>query len=264
MTNVTPIEAFSDPTRRRLLERLRSGPCSVSELVDQVDVSQSAVSQHLRVLRAARLVQVRQQGQQRIYSLDPVGLGELRVYLESFWGQVLGAYQDVAMRTFVKEDSMQNDTPVQEAIRPVTKSLLVELPAAAAFRLFTAEIARWWPLRTHSVFGDHAAACVVDAEVGGRVYEVHTDGRQQSEWGRVLAWEPPHRLVCSWYPGRDPLTAQELEVRFEEVDGVTRVTLIHIGWERLADQGVATRANYDTGWDMVLQGYMDLVARPDS
>ena len=84
MTNVTPIEAFSDPTRRQLLERLRQSPCSVSELVDTVTVSRSAVSQHLRVLRAARLVQVRQQGQQRIYSLDPVGLAELRTYVERF------------------------------------------------------------------------------------------------------------------------------------------------------------------------------------
>jgi DNA-binding transcriptional ArsR family regulator len=104
MTNVTPIEAFSDPTRRLLLERLRRGPCSVGDLVDTVAVSQSAVSQHLRVLRAARLVQVRRQGQQRIYSLDPAGLAELRAYLESFWDQVLGAYQDAAPRATHEED----------------------------------------------------------------------------------------------------------------------------------------------------------------
>jgi DNA-binding transcriptional ArsR family regulator len=104
MTNITPIEAFSDPTRRLLLERLRQSPCSVSELVDTVTVSQSAVSQHLRVLRAARLVQVRQQGQQRIYSLDPVGLAELRTYVERFWGQVLGAYQDAATHTTQQEN----------------------------------------------------------------------------------------------------------------------------------------------------------------
>jgi DNA-binding transcriptional ArsR family regulator len=99
MTNVTPIEAFSDPTRRQLLEQLRAGPRSVSDLVDTVTVSQSAVSQHLRVLRAARLVQVRRQGQQRIYSLDPAGLAELRSYLESFWEHVLGAYQDAAAQS---------------------------------------------------------------------------------------------------------------------------------------------------------------------
>ena len=104
MTNVTPIEAFSDPTRRQLLDRLRHSPCSVSDLVDTVTISQSAVSQHLRVLRAARLVQVRQQGQQRIYSLDPVGMAELRTYVERFWEQVLGSYQDAATQSTQQED----------------------------------------------------------------------------------------------------------------------------------------------------------------
>jgi DNA-binding transcriptional ArsR family regulator len=104
MTNITPIEAFSDPTRRQLLERLRLSPCSVGDLVETVTVSQSAVSQHLRILRAARLVQVRRQGQQRIYSLDPAGLAELRSYLESFWEQVLGAYQDAAADSTQQED----------------------------------------------------------------------------------------------------------------------------------------------------------------
>jgi DNA-binding transcriptional ArsR family regulator len=104
MTNVTPIEAFSDPTRRQLLERLRLSSCSVGDLVEAVTVSQSAVSQHLRILRAARLVQVRRQGQQRIYSLDPAGLAELRAYVESFWGQVLDAYQGAAADSTQQED----------------------------------------------------------------------------------------------------------------------------------------------------------------
>jgi DNA-binding transcriptional ArsR family regulator len=104
MGNMTPIEAFSDPTRRQLLERLRVSPCSVSGLVDAVSVSQSAVSQHLRVLRDAHLVQVRRQGQQRIYSLDPAGLAELRSYVESFWEHVLGAYQDTATDSREQED----------------------------------------------------------------------------------------------------------------------------------------------------------------
>src|SRR5262245_52576881 len=104
MTNITPIEAFSDPTRRRLLERLRLSPCSVGDLVDTVTVSQSAVSQHLRVLRAAGLVRVRRQGQQRIYSLDPAGLAELRSYFEGFWEHVLGAYQEAATDSTQQED----------------------------------------------------------------------------------------------------------------------------------------------------------------
>jgi DNA-binding transcriptional ArsR family regulator/uncharacterized protein YndB with AHSA1/START domain len=259
MTNVTAIEAFSDPTRRQLLERLRAGPCSVSELVDSVAVSQSAVSQHLRVLRDARLVQVRRQGQQRIYSLDPEGLAELRIYLESFWEHVLGAYQEAAAHTTQEGDSMRASDTMQSTIAPVTKSFVVRLPVREAFQLFTAGINRWWPLGTHSVFGDQAISCAVDARAGGRVYEVHADGRT-SEWGRVLAWEPPHRLACSWYPGRDSETAQELEVTFQGEAGGTRVTLVHAGWEHLGEDGPQTRANYDTGWDGVLQAYAALAA----
>ena len=106
MTDISPIEALSDPTRRRLFERLRSSPCSVSELVQAVPVSQPAVSQHLRVLREARLVQVRKQGQQRIYSIDPQGLAELRDYIESFWDTILDAFQEAAEKS-AKEETDQ-------------------------------------------------------------------------------------------------------------------------------------------------------------
>ena len=106
MTDISPIEALSDPTRRKLFERLRSSPCSVSELVQVVPVSQPAVSQHLRVLRQAHLVQVRKQGQQRIYSIDPQGLAELRDYIESFWDTILDAFQEAAEKS-AKEETDQ-------------------------------------------------------------------------------------------------------------------------------------------------------------
>ena len=106
MTDISPIEALSDPTRRRLFERLRSSPCSVSELVQAVPVSQPAVSQHLSVLRETRLVQVRKQGQQRIYSIDPQGLAELRDYIESFWDTILDAFQEAAEKS-AKEETDQ-------------------------------------------------------------------------------------------------------------------------------------------------------------
>lgn len=98
MTNINPLEALGDPTRRRLFERLRAGPCSVKELAAAVPVSQPAVSQHLRVLKDAQLVWVEKQGQQRIYHLNPTGMAVLRRYIESLWDDVLSAFEKEAQR----------------------------------------------------------------------------------------------------------------------------------------------------------------------
>ena len=98
MANISPLDALGDPTRRQLFEYLRMGPCPVTELISIVPISQPAVSQHLRVLREAQLVRVEKRGQQRIYHLNPVGLAELRGYVESFWDDVLQAFGEEAER----------------------------------------------------------------------------------------------------------------------------------------------------------------------
>src|SRR5688572_30330405 len=98
MANISPLDALGDPTRRQLFEYLRLGPCPVTELISIVPISQPAVSQHLRVLREAQLVRVEKRGQQRIYHLNPVGLAELRQYVESFWDDVLQAFAEEADR----------------------------------------------------------------------------------------------------------------------------------------------------------------------
>ncbi|MCW8985581.1 MAG: metalloregulator ArsR/SmtB family transcription factor [Thermoanaerobaculales bacterium] len=88
--------ALADPTRRRIFELLRSGPRAVGELAAGLPVSRPAVSQHLKVLREAGLVRERRQGTRGYYSIDPVGLEPLRTYLESFWGEVLAAFETAA------------------------------------------------------------------------------------------------------------------------------------------------------------------------
>lgn len=90
------IEALADPTRRVILEKLRRGPRSVGVLADGLAVTRPAVSQHLRVLEQAGLVQARQEGTRRIYSVDVNGLAELRRYLEALWSDALGAFQKEA------------------------------------------------------------------------------------------------------------------------------------------------------------------------
>jgi DNA-binding transcriptional ArsR family regulator len=103
MTDIDIFHALANPTRRRLLARLRSGSFSVNELTASERVTQPAVSQHLSVLRAARLVQVQREGNQRIYSLDSRGLNALRRYVEAFWDDALNAYQQAADQ-IVKEE----------------------------------------------------------------------------------------------------------------------------------------------------------------
>lgn len=80
--------AVSDPTRRQILELLRERDCTVTELTGPFDISQPAVSQHLRVLREAGLVQVRKEGRHRVYRLDPLPLQAVfdwAQYFEDFW-----------------------------------------------------------------------------------------------------------------------------------------------------------------------------------
>ena len=93
MTNTPMLLAtLADPTRRSLVELLRNGPMTVGELVARTPVTQSAVSQHLQVLKTARLVEERREGARRYYSLDPTALGELRTYVEALWNDALKAF----------------------------------------------------------------------------------------------------------------------------------------------------------------------------
>jgi DNA-binding transcriptional ArsR family regulator len=92
MTYAIAITALADPTRRRLFERLRRRPHAVGELVGYLRVSQPAVSQHLAVLRRARLVRSQRYGRRRIYQPDPAGIAALRAYVDRMWTDVLQAY----------------------------------------------------------------------------------------------------------------------------------------------------------------------------
>jgi DNA-binding transcriptional ArsR family regulator len=87
--------ALGDPTRRAIVELLAERPRAVGELARELPVSRPAVSQHLRVLKEARLVTERPEGTRRIYRLDPHGVGVLRADLERFWDRALAAYKAI-------------------------------------------------------------------------------------------------------------------------------------------------------------------------
>jgi DNA-binding transcriptional ArsR family regulator len=88
------LAALADPTRRAIFERLADRPSAVGELARELPVSRPAVSQHLKVLLEAGLVNARSDGTRRIYAIDPDGVGVLRAYLDRFWQRALTAFKD--------------------------------------------------------------------------------------------------------------------------------------------------------------------------
>jgi DNA-binding transcriptional ArsR family regulator len=92
------ITALSDPMRRTILERIVEAPRSVGEIAQDLPISRPAVSQHLKVLRDAGLVQEERAGTRRIYSADGAALGELRTYIDDMWRATLGRFAAAAER----------------------------------------------------------------------------------------------------------------------------------------------------------------------
>jgi uncharacterized protein YndB with AHSA1/START domain len=146
--------------------------------------------------------------------------------------------------------------PESAASVVIRKSVVVAVPVEKAFQVFTEEAGSWWPLATKSVGQEEAETLVFEPHSGGRVYE-RTRSGEEHEWGQILAWEPPHRLVFTWHPGRGAETSQEVEVRFTDSAADTRLDLEHRGWERLVETADEIPDHYESGWDEVLDRYSE-------
>jgi len=96
--------ALADPTRRKILERLRHGPRAVGEIAKGLPVSRPAVSQHLKVLKKAGLAKETVEGTRRIYHIDPRGLASLRRWLDQFWDDALEAFRTEAEKPAQDEE----------------------------------------------------------------------------------------------------------------------------------------------------------------
>ena len=100
MTYGNVLAVLADPTRREVFERLRGGPRPVNAIAAGLSVSRPAVSQHLKALKDAGLVQERSEGVRRIYSVRREGLVELRAWLDSFWSDALDAFKLEAEKSY--------------------------------------------------------------------------------------------------------------------------------------------------------------------
>lgn len=137
------------------------------------------------------------------------------------------------------------------AIPPLHRSIEVSWTQAAAFARFVDEFASWWPSATHSIGGARVARVVLEARVGGLIFEEHVDGRR-FQWGEVTALDAPRRIEFSWHPSRAPETAQKVVLTFTPTDSGTRVDLISTHWERWGDGAGRARRGYGVGWGHVL------------
>jgi uncharacterized protein YndB with AHSA1/START domain len=137
----------------------------------------------------------------------------------------------------------------------VRKSVDVGCSPEDAFSLFTEKKTEWWPYETHAASGEKPAQVIYEPRVGGRVYDLLSDGRE-NQWGTVHAWEPPRRVVIEWRvnPANPPT---ELEVRFTPIEDGTRVELEHRGWERFGERAEESFGSYNSGWDLVLGRYAE-------
>lgn len=143
---------------------------------------------------------------------------------------------------------------------PVVLSIEVPTGVDDAFSAFTDRVDAWWPAQTHSVGEERVAKVVLEDGPGGRFYEEWDDGTR-IPWGEVLTWEPPHRVVFSWYPGLDPEESTEVEVIFTPAAGGTSVQLTHRNWERRGANAAEKRAMYESGWPVSLERFRDEAVR---
>lgn len=142
---------------------------------------------------------------------------------------------------------------------PLRKSLHLGAAPVEVWETFTREIDRWWPLETHSRLNGDAVTCRFEAKPGGRIFEVSSAG-DECAWGNVDVAERPSRLVCGWQPNPDQPAPTQIEVLFTPAGEGTQLVLVHRGWERLGAAAEAARADYDTGWDQILERFRDCLS----
>jgi uncharacterized protein YndB with AHSA1/START domain len=145
-------------------------------------------------------------------------------------------------------------------------TITVAVPVDQAFRVFTDSFNSWWPAQYHIGQADMAEA-ILEPREGGRWYERGVDG-SECDWGRVLTWQPPHRLVVTWQINGgwqydpDPDRASEIEVRFTP-DGPdqTTVELEHRHLDRLVDgQALHDGITGGGGWGAILELFAKAVS----
>jgi uncharacterized protein YndB with AHSA1/START domain len=143
----------------------------------------------------------------------------------------------------------------------VVKILTVAAPVHIAFEVFTQGIGRWWPMASHHIGEAECQTVLIEPQVGGRWFERGVDGTE-CEWGRVLAWEPPHRVLLCWQLSAkfefDPGLHTEVEAIFTALDANhTRLDFQHRGLDAYGPDALAMHGTFSSpnGWTGMLDAY---------
>jgi len=156
-----------------------------------------------------------------------------------------------------------------ETVEAIRRDVVVDVGQARAFELFTRDMTAWWPPK-HHIGSAPIDQIMIEPRTGGRWYTTHQDGTE-TDTGRVVAWEPPGRLVVTWQIGADWKFHRDfrttVEVRFTAVGADrTRVTLEHRELEAFGADAAAMRAQFDEpgAWTGTLAAYAAAAAGPTS
>jgi uncharacterized protein YndB with AHSA1/START domain len=141
-------------------------------------------------------------------------------------------------------------------VAPIRRGVRTKAPPARAFDIFAGQIGRWWP-RGRSAAATPHADIVIEPFVGGRWFE-RDDAGVETQWGKVLAWEPPHRLVLAWQldgdKRYDPDLVTEVEISFTPLEGGgAEVTLEHRNLERFRRRRASSTGQVGNGWSEMMQ-----------
>jgi uncharacterized protein YndB with AHSA1/START domain len=156
----------------------------------------------------------------------------------------------------------QEDVAVQGSETSIRRSVTVDVDREHAFAVFTEGFDTWW-MRSHSIGAADMDTAIIEPRAGGRWYEKGVDGTE-CDWGHVIAWEPPARLVLAWQINGqwrfDPELVTEVEVTFTAESGSrTRVDLEHRNLDRFGGAATEIRTIFesDGGWPGLLRLYAD-------
>jgi uncharacterized protein YndB with AHSA1/START domain len=132
---------------------------------------------------------------------------------------------------------------------PLELAFTVACPPEHAFSVWTERTSLWWP-KTHSVSADPALTVTIEPHPGGRIFE-RTAAGEEHDWGQVLEFAPPHRLVYQWHLRQDRADATRVEISFAPSGDGTVVTIVHSDWQRLGQ-----RERNEKGWAGLLPHFV--------